>query len=41
MIALGRFVRVPGSFIFGAGFALQILGVPPETALLMILFITS
>lgn len=38
IMVLGRFVRIPGSFIFGAGFALQILGVPPETALLMILF---
>lgn len=38
ILVLGRFVRVPGSFIFGAGFALQMLGVPPETALLMILF---
>lgn len=38
IMVLGRFVRIPGSFIFGAGFALQLLGVPPETALLMILF---
>lgn len=38
IMVLGRFVRMPGSFIFGAGFALQMLGVPPETALLMILF---
>lgn len=38
IMVLGRFVRIPGSFIFGAGFALQILGVPDETALLMILF---
>lgn len=38
IMVLGRFVRIPGSFIFGAGFALQMLGVPPETALLMILF---
>lgn len=38
IMVLGRFVRIPGSFIFGAGIALQMLGVPPETALLMILF---
>jgi len=38
IMVLGRFVRIPGSFIFGAGFALQVLGVPDETALLMILF---
>ena len=38
IMVLGRFVRIPGSFIFGAGFALQMLGVPPEAALLMILF---
>ena len=38
IMVLGRFVRIPGSFIFGAGFALQMLGVPSETALLMILF---
>lgn len=38
IMVLGRFVRIPGSFIFGAGFALQLLGVTPETALLMILF---
>lgn len=37
-MVLGRFVRIPGSFVFGAAFALQILGVPDETALLMILF---
>lgn len=38
VMVLGRFVRIPGSFVFGAGFALQILGVPDETALLMTLF---
>ena len=38
VMVLGRFVRIPGSFIFGAGFALQALDVPDETALLMILF---
>jgi len=38
IMVLGRFVRIPGSFVFGAGFALQMLGVPDEPALLMILF---
>ena len=38
VMVLGRFVRIPGSFVFGAGFALQMLGVPDEPALLMILF---
>lgn len=38
VMVLGRFVRIPGSFVFGAAFALQVLGVPDETALLMILF---
>lgn len=37
-MVLGRFVRIPASFVFGAGFALKVLGVPDETALLMILF---
>ena len=37
IMVLGRFVRIPGSFVFGAGFALQMLGVPDEPALLMIL----
>lgn len=38
VMVLGRFVRIPGSFVFGAAFALQVLGVPDETAFLMILF---
>lgn len=38
IMVLGRFVRIPGSFVFGAGFALHMLGVPDEAALLMILF---
>lgn len=38
VMVVGRFVRVPGSFVFGAGLALKALGVPDETALLMILF---
>ena len=37
-MVLSRFVRIPGSFTFGAGFALQQLSVPEEPALLMILF---
>ncbi len=37
-MVLSRFVRVPGGFVIGAGFALQILGVAPENALLMTLF---
>lgn len=38
VMVIGRFVRIPGSFVFGAGFALQLLGVADESALLMILF---
>jgi hypothetical protein len=34
----GRFVRIPASFVPGAGFALDLLGVPGEKALLMVLF---
>ncbi len=37
-MVLGRFVRIPASFVFGAGFALKSLGVADEQALLMILF---
>ncbi len=37
-MVLGRFVRIPASFVFGAGFALKALGVADEPALLMILF---
>lgn len=37
-MVMGRFVRIPASFIFGAGFALKALDVPNEEALLMILF---
>lgn len=36
-MVIGRFVRIPASFVFGAGFALKALGVPDEQALLMIL----
>lgn len=37
-LVLSRFIRVPGGFVIGAGFALQQLGVPDEQALAMILF---
>ncbi len=35
---LSRFVRVPGGFVIGAGFALHALGVADEPALAMIMF---
>ena len=37
-IILSRFIRVPGGFVVGSAFALGLLGVPDELALLMILF---
>jgi hypothetical protein len=37
-LVLGRFVRVPGGFVIGSGFALHTLGVPDEQALVMIMF---
>ena len=37
-MVLSRFVRVPGRFVLGSGFALNLLGVPDEQALAMILF---
>jgi hypothetical protein len=37
-LVLARFVRVPGGFIIGSGFALELLGVPDAQALAMILF---
>lgn len=37
-LVLARFVRVPGGFVIGSGFALQQLGVPDEQALAMIVF---
>lgn len=37
-LVLTRFVRVPGGFVIGSGFALKLLGVPNEQALAMILF---
>ncbi|WP_166434043.1 lysylphosphatidylglycerol synthase transmembrane domain-containing protein [Roseovarius spongiae] len=37
-LVLSRFVRVPGGFIIGSALAFELLGVPEEQALLMILF---
>ena len=37
-LVLARFIRVPGGFVIGSGFALKLLGVPDEQALVMILF---
>ncbi len=37
-LVVARFVRVPGGFVIGSGFALKLLGVPDEKALAMILF---
>ncbi|MHA1152648.1 MAG: lysylphosphatidylglycerol synthase transmembrane domain-containing protein [Alphaproteobacteria bacterium] len=37
-LVLARFIRVPGGFVIGAGFALKTLGVADEAALAMILF---
>jgi hypothetical protein len=37
-LVLARFIRVPGGFVIGSGFALKLLGVPDELALAMILF---
>ena len=37
-LVLARFIRVPGGFVIGSGFALSLLGVPDEKALAMILF---
>jgi uncharacterized membrane protein YbhN (UPF0104 family) len=36
-MVLARFIRVPGGFVIGAGFALNILGVADEAALAMIM----
>ncbi|NQU70769.1 MAG: hypothetical protein HQ514_09475, partial [Rhodospirillales bacterium] len=38
-LVLARFIRVPGGFIIGSGFALKLLGVADEPALAMILFV--
>ncbi|MDA1089974.1 MAG: lysylphosphatidylglycerol synthase transmembrane domain-containing protein [Proteobacteria bacterium] len=37
-LVLARFIRVPGGFIIGSGFALNLLGVADEQALAMVLF---
>lgn len=37
-LVLSRFVRIPGGFVIGSAFALHLLGVPDEPALIMILF---
>ena len=37
-LVLARFIRVPGGFVIGSGFALHMLGVPDEEALAMIMF---
>jgi hypothetical protein len=37
-LVVARFIRVPGGFVIGSGFALKLLGVPDEQALTMILF---
>jgi uncharacterized membrane protein YbhN (UPF0104 family) len=37
-LVLARFIRVPGGFVIGSGFALKLLGVLDEQALAMILF---
>lgn len=37
-LVLARFVRVPGGFVLGSGYALRLLGVADEPALAMIMF---
>lgn len=37
-LVLARFIRVPGGFVIGSAFALNLLGVPDEQALAMVLF---
>lgn len=37
-LVLARFIRLPGGFVIGSGFALKLLGVADEQALAMILF---
>jgi len=39
LIILGRLARIPGGFFFGAIFALDLLGVPEEKALAMVLLV--
>jgi glycosyltransferase 2 family protein len=38
-LVLARFIRVPGGFVIGSGFALKLLDVADEPALAMILFV--
>ena len=40
-LVLARFIRVPGGFMIGSGFALRLLGVPGEQALAMVLFVNT
>jgi hypothetical protein len=37
-MVVSRFIRVPGGFVIGSAFALKLLGVPDEQALVMIVF---
>lgn len=37
-LVLARFIRVPGGFVIGAGYAMKLLGVADEQALAMIMF---
>jgi hypothetical protein len=37
-LVLARFIRVPGGFVIGSGYALKLLGVGDEQALAMIMF---
>ncbi len=37
-LVLSRFVRIPGGFVIGSALAFELLGVPEEQALVMILF---
>lgn len=37
-LVLSRFIRIPGGFVIGSAFALHLLGVPDEPALIMVLF---
>ncbi len=37
-LVLARFIRVPGGFVIGSGYALKLLGVADEQALAMIMF---
>ena len=40
-LVLARFVRVPGGFVIGSGFALKLLGVPDAEALVMVLLVQA